>query len=102
MKAVLLAAFTLGILATSTMAGPRFGFHVNVGGYGCSPRYVAQPVCLAPPVCHMPRVYCAPRVVYSQPTCYAPALVVPAPVPVYRAPIVTTSVTVGDRPFCWR
>jgi hypothetical protein len=95
MKTVLLAALTLGTLATSAMAGPRFGVYVNVGGYGCGPRYVAQPVCYAPPVCYTPRVYYAPRVVYYQPACYAPA-------PVYRAPIVTTSVTVGGSPFCWR
>jgi len=96
MKTVLLAALTLGILATSAMAGPRFGVYVNVGGYGCGPRYAAPPVCYAPRVCY------TPRVVYYQPTCYAPAPVVYAPIPVYRAPIVTTSVTVGGSPFCWR
>jgi len=97
MKTVLLAALTLGTLATSAIAGPGFGVYVNVGGgYGCGPRYVAQPVCYAP------RIYYAPRTVYYQPACYAPVPVVRVPAPVYRAPIVTTTVTVGGSPFCWR
>jgi hypothetical protein len=77
MKTSLLAAAGGLLLAGSAFAG-GFGISVNVGGYGCGPRYYT------PPVCYTPRVvtYCPPPAVY-----YRPARVYYAPRVVYRRPV---------------
>lgn len=100
MKKSLLAVFCIMMLAGAALAGPCAGVSVNFGG--CGPRYYSPPVCYAPRA-----AYCGPRVVYYQaaPVYYcapAPVIYAPACAPVYRAPIVTSGVSVGTVAFGWR
>ena len=102
MKTLFFAALITLLLAGSSFAGPRFGVYVNVGGYGCAPRYYAPPVCYAPRIAS----YCAAPVVYYQPApvyyyTSAPVIYAPACAPVYRAPIVTGGVNVSSVSFGW-
>jgi hypothetical protein len=101
MKKLALTALGIALLTGSAMARPHGGVFVSfgggyAGGYSCGPRYYAPPVCYTPRAyyCPPPVAYCAP-VVYSAPVVYAPA-------PIYRAPIVTTSVSVSPVVFGWR
>lgn len=106
MKTFLFALAAALVFVASSQAG-GFTFFVNAGGSVCAPRYNAPPPCYAPrivsyypaPVFYRSRVCYSPAVVYAAPTIVrAPAVCAP----VYRAPVVTSGVTVAPVSFRWR
>jgi len=108
MRFPLALLIAIGFVALPALAGPRVSVFINTGGFACAPRPSVRPVCFFP----------RPVVIYAQPASYgcrtgvptyynfAPSYYYPsAPVcaaRVYRAPLVSTGVTVTGNTFVWR